>query len=60
MAQQLMLDLVLNSELEEQLDVIKLQAHSNEIAAKVTDETEDTYENAKAELKKLCTVELKR
>jgi F-type H+-transporting ATPase subunit alpha len=60
MAQQLMLDIVLNSELEEQLDVVKLQANSNEIAAKVTDETEDTYESAKAELKKLCTVELKR
>lgn len=60
MAQQLMLDLVLNSELEEQLDVVKLQANSNEVAAKVTDETEDSYENAKAELKKLCTVELKR
>lgn len=60
MAQQLMLDIVLNSEVEEQLDVIKLQANSNQIAAKVTDETEDTYESAKAELKKLCTVELKR
>jgi F-type H+-transporting ATPase subunit alpha len=60
MAQQLMLDIVLNSDLEEQLDVVKLQANSNEIAAKVTDDTEDTYESAKAELKRLCTVELKR
>jgi len=60
MAQQLMLDLVLNSETEEQLDVLKLQANSNEFAAKVTDDKEETYEKAKAALKKACTVELKK
>lgn len=60
MAQQLMLDIVLNSEPEEQLDVIKLQKNSNEAAAKVTDDKEETYEKARNELKAKCTVELKK
>lgn len=60
MAQQLMLDIILHSETEDQLDIAKMQANSNEVAAKVTDETDETYERAKAELKKLCTVELKK
>jgi F-type H+/Na+-transporting ATPase subunit alpha len=60
MAQQLMLDIVLNSEPEEQLDVLKLQKNSNEFALKVTDDKEETYEKIKAGLKATCTVELKK
>jgi F0F1-type ATP synthase alpha subunit len=59
MAQQLMLDIVLNSEPEEQLDVLKLQKYANEAAEKVTDDKDETYEKVKAELKAKCTVELK-
>jgi F-type H+-transporting ATPase subunit alpha len=60
-AQELMLDLVLHTEPDEQLDVLKLQKNVNEYAAKVPDEKdEEAYEKAKAELKKLCTVELKK
>lgn len=60
MGQQLMLDVVLSSEPEEQLDVVKLQQNCNEYAGKVTDDKEETYEKAKSELKKTCTVELKK
>jgi len=60
MGQQLMLDLVLSSEPEEQLDVVKLQKNCNEFAEKVTDDKDETYEKVKAELKKTCTVELKK
>lgn len=61
MAQQLMLDLVLHTEVDEQLDVIKLQKSVNEYAAKITDENDEkAYEKVKAELKKECTVELKK
>ena len=60
MAQQLMLDLVLNTDTQEQLDVLKLQQNSNEFGLKVTDDTEELYEKVKAELKKTCTVELKK
>jgi F-type H+-transporting ATPase subunit alpha len=60
MAQQLMLDIVLASEPDEQLDVKKLQKNSNEFAAKVTDDKEETYEKARLELKNLCSVELKK
>jgi F-type H+-transporting ATPase subunit alpha len=60
MAQQLMLDIVLNSDPEEQLDVVKLQKNSNEYGKKVTDDTEELYQKVKDELKKTCTVELKK
>jgi F-type H+-transporting ATPase subunit alpha len=60
MAQQLMLDIVLNSEPEEQLDVVKLQNNSNEAALKVTDDKDETFEKVRDELKSLCTVELKK
>jgi len=60
MAQQLMLDIVLNSDPQEQLDVLKLQQNSNDAAKKVTDDTEELYQKAKEELKKLCSVELKK
>lgn len=57
-AQQLMLDIVLNSELEEKVDVVKLQANVNAIADKMTDDEDSTYEKAKAELKKICATEV--
>jgi F-type H+-transporting ATPase subunit alpha len=60
MAQQLMLDIVLASEPDEQLDVRKLQKNANEFATKVTDDKEETYEKVRDELKKSCSVELKR
>ncbi len=60
MAQQLMLDIVLNSDPQEQLDVLKLQKNSNEAAKKVTDDTEELYQKVKEELKKTCSVELKK
>lgn len=60
MAQQLMLDIILNRENEEQVDVAKLQEKANEIAEKVKDDTEASYEAAKKELKKYAVMELKR
>jgi F-type H+-transporting ATPase subunit alpha len=60
MAQQLMLDLVLNTDPQEQLDVIKLQKNANEYGLKVTDDKDETYEKIKSQLKAICTVELKR
>ena len=60
MAQQLMLDIVLSSEPEEQLDVLKLQKNSNEAAEKVTDDKDETYEKVRDELKAKCSVELKK
>jgi F-type H+-transporting ATPase subunit alpha len=60
MAQQLMLDIVLSSEPEEQLDVLKLQKNSNEAAEKVTDDKDETYEKVRNELKAKCSVELKK
>jgi len=60
MAQQLMLDIVLNSDPQEQLDVLKLQSNSNEFAKKVTDDTDELYQKVKAELQKTCAVELKK
>ncbi len=60
MAQQLMLDLVLDSSEEDQLDVLKLQKNANEYAAKITNDTDDMYQKIKVELKSTCTVELKK
>lgn len=60
MAQQLMLDIVLNREMEDQIDVAKMQENANAIAEKIKDDTEVAYESAKSELKKLAVVELKR
>ncbi len=60
-AQELMLDIVLNSEIEDQIDTTKLKAEVEKFAAQVTDDSVDEqYEKVKAELKKLCSVELKR
>lgn len=60
MAQQLMLDIVLNRSDGAQIDVPKMQQHANEFAKKVTDDREETYQAAKAGLEKECVMELKR
>lgn len=60
MAQQLMLDIVLNRSDGSQIDVPKMQQHANEFAKKVTDDREETYQAAKAGLEKECVMELKR
>lgn len=59
-AQQLMLDIVLNREDGSQIDIEKMQASVSEIAAKISDNTEEAYEKAKEELKKIAVVELKK
>ena len=60
MAQQLMLDIVLNRAEGAQIDIDKLQKHAGEYAAKVTDDKEETYQAAKKELEGVCVLELKR
>ncbi len=59
-AQQLMLDIVLNREDTEQIDTDKLQKHANEHADKVTNDTDEAYESAKASLKQAAVMELKK
>ncbi|MFT4532319.1 MAG: F-type H+-transporting ATPase subunit alpha [Candidatus Saccharimonadales bacterium] len=58
LGQQMMIDIVLNSEEEEHLDVEKLQANVNELVLKVTDDSDELYESVKTELKKTCSVEV--
>lgn len=58
MAQQLMLDLVLNNEDSATLDLNKLKLNANEYAAKVTKDEE--YEGVKAKLREQVVVELKK
>ena len=60
MAQQLMLDIVLNSDPDEQLDVAELQKHANEHADKITEDKDELYEQVKMELKKAAVKELKK
>lgn len=60
MAQQLMLDIILNREDDAQIDVAKLQEHAGEYAEKVTSDTEEAFNEAKAGLKAVAAVELKR
>lgn len=56
MAQQLMMDIVLNLEMTEQIDIGTLKLRSTEVAAKVT--SDDNYEAARDELKALCVKHL--
>lgn len=56
-AQQLMLDLVLNTTEGEVLDLNKMKQHANELATKIT--KDEDYDVIRAELKKLITVEAK-
>ena len=58
MAQQLMLDIILNTEDSAQLDVNQLKLNVNEFAPKVT--KDDDYDKVRDELRTKCTVELKR
>lgn len=58
MSQQLMLDIILNTDDKTPIDVNQLKLNVNEIAAKVT--KDEDYDAAKAELLKKCTVELKK
>lgn len=58
MAQQLMLDIILNSPSDTQLDVNQLKLNVNEYAPKVT--KEDDYEKVRDELRSKCVVELKK
>ncbi len=59
MSQQLMLDIVLNVEDGVTIDVNQLMLHVNEIAAAMTEDTDEAYEKAKAELLAKATIELK-
>ena len=58
MAQQLMLDIILNTPDGAQLDVSQLKLDANEFAAKVTND--DEYDKVRDELRARCSVELKR
>jgi F-type H+/Na+-transporting ATPase subunit alpha len=58
MAQQLMLDVVLNAKEGEQVDTSALKLHAMEFAAKVTKDEE--YDAVRDALKKQCLVELKK
>lgn len=60
MAQQLMLDVVLNRADGDMIDVDKLKEKANEFAGKVTDDKDETYENVKNQLKAESVVELKK
>jgi F-type H+/Na+-transporting ATPase subunit alpha len=58
MAQQLMLDIVLNLEDDQKLDISTLKIQANEFAAKVSGD--DNYESTRNQLKDKCLVELKK
>ncbi len=58
MAQQLMLDIILNNEAGGQLDVNMLKLNVNEFATKVTGD--ENYEKIRDELKTKSVVELKK
>ncbi len=58
MAQQLMLDIILNSDDTKPLDVNMLKLHVNEYAPKVTGD--DNYEKVRDELRAASSVELKK
>jgi F-type H+-transporting ATPase subunit alpha len=59
-AQQLMLDVVLNRNDGDKINIPKMQKEVGAIAAKITDDTEETYQSALEEIKKLVVMELKR
>ena len=58
MAQQLMLDIILNTDDATPVDVNQLKLNVAEYATKVTGD--DNYEVTRDELRKTCIVELKR
>lgn len=57
MAQQLMLDLVLNLPEGEEIDLNALKLHSNEFASQVTDD--EKYDSVRDQLKIKCLIEIK-
>jgi len=57
MAQQLMLDLILNAADGENLDIDGLKLHAAEYAAKIT--KDEDYESVRDQLKAVCLIELK-
>jgi F0F1-type ATP synthase alpha subunit len=57
MAQQLMVDIVLNTEIATVLDLKKLKLESNEAAKKVTDDA--TFDKVRDELRKAVVIEVK-
>ena len=59
MAQQLMLDIVLNVPDGESLDVSQLMLHVHDVVSGMTDDSDESYEKAKSELKSKATIELK-
>ncbi len=59
-AQNLILDIILNRNDGDQIDMTLLQQNASAVAAKIKDDKEESYEAAKAELQKLCILELKR
>lgn len=60
MAQQLMFEIILDSELGTVFDLDKLKENANEYAEKVNDDQEGSFEKAKAELTKAVVMELKK
>lgn len=58
-AQQLMLDIILNIEEGEVLAVSQLMLNANEVAATIKEDNDQAYETAKMELKKKSMTELK-
>lgn len=58
LAQQLMLDIILNMEAEEKLDTSSLKLNVKNYVSKI--ESDDQYEKVRDELKAKCTVELKK
>lgn len=59
-AQQLMLDVVLNRGDGDMLDIDKLKTAANELAGEIKDDSDEAYEKAKEKLKAQAAVELKK
>ena len=60
MAQQLMLDIILNRGDNDQIDIEKMQHHAQEVSQQMKDDSNEAYEQAKLALQKECILELKR
>lgn len=60
MAQQLMLDIILNRGDNDQIDIEKMQHHAQEVSQQMKDDSDEAYEQAKLALQKECILELKR
>lgn len=60
MSQQLMLDIILNTDDATPVDVNQLKLNVNEYAAKITQDSDDAYEKVRNELLATCKVEIKK